>query len=302
MSWSIKVPSSTSNLGAGFDSIGLALNLYLELHVTEADQWEFIASSACLEGIPTGKDNLVYEIAEQVATQFGRPDQMPACRVEMKSEIPLARGLGSSATAIIAGIELANILLDLQLTDDDKLQIATDIEGHPDNVAPSLLGGCVVGHYDGKVSYTQIPVKGVTFVAVIPSFELKTKDARAVLPDQFTFKESVQASSVANVSVAAICQGDWETLGEMMEKDPFHQPYRKALIAHYDELYSYLNEGAYGVFLSGAGPTMIAVVDDKKVFSLVKKWKAEYPEYQWLPLQVENTGSFVEQIREEIKK
>ncbi|WP_208589112.1 homoserine kinase [Gracilibacillus suaedae] len=302
MSWSIKVPSSTSNLGAGFDSIGLALNLYLELHVTEANKWEFIASSACLQGIPTGKDNLVYEIAERVATQYGYPDQMPACRVEMKSEIPLARGLGSSATAIIAGIELANILLDLKLTDDDKLQIATDIEGHPDNVAPSLLGGCVVGHYDGKVSYTRIPVKGVTFVAVIPSFELKTKDARAVLPNQFTFKESVQASSVANVSVAAICKGDWETLGEMMEKDPFHQPYRKALIAHYDELYSHLNEGAYGVFLSGAGPTMIAVVDDKKVFSLVKKWKAEYPEYQWLPLQVENTGSFVEQIREEIKK
>ncbi|QGH34236.1 homoserine kinase [Gracilibacillus salitolerans] len=301
MSWSIKVPSSTSNLGAGFDSIGLALNLYLDLQVTEADQWEFVAGSECLEGIPTGKDNLVYEIAEQVAEKFGLAGQLPACRVDMKSEIPLARGLGSSATAIIAGIELANMLLDLKLSDDDKLQIATDIEGHPDNVAPSLLGGCVIGHYDGKVSYTQIPVKGVTFVAMIPSFELKTKDARAVLPNQFTFKESVQASSVANVSVAAICKGDWETLGEMMEKDHFHQPYRKALIPHYDELYYYLNEDAYGVFLSGAGPTMIAVVDDKKVFSLVKQWKADYPDYQLLPLQVENYGSTVEKIREEIK-
>ncbi|MGP4040578.1 homoserine kinase [Gracilibacillus sp. D59] len=300
MSWSIKVPSSTSNLGAGFDSVGLALNLYLELQVSVANQWEFIAASECLEGIPTGKDNLVYEIAEQVAAKFGQAERMPSCHVLMKSEIPLARGLGSSATAIIAGIELANVLLELNLSNDDKLQIATDIEGHPDNVAPSLLGGCVVGHYDGKVSYTQIPVKGVTFVAVIPSFELKTKDARAVLPKEFTFKESVQASSVANVSVAAICTGDWETLGEMMEKDHFHQPYRKALISHYDELYSYLNEGAYGVFLSGAGPTMIAVVDDKKVFSMVKKWKAEYPNYQWLPLQVENSGSKVEKVREEI--
>ncbi|SFM38325.1 homoserine kinase [Gracilibacillus orientalis] len=301
MSWSIKVPSSTSNLGAGFDSVGLALNLYLELEVTEADQWEFVAGSEYLAGIPTGKDNLVYEIAEHVASKFGQAGQLPTCRVEMKSKIPLARGLGSSATAIIAGIELANMLLGLKLSDEDKLQIATDIEGHPDNVAPSLLGGCVVGHYDGKVSYTQIPIKGVTFVAVIPSFELKTKDARAVLPNEFTFKESVQASSVANVSVAAICKGDWETLGKMMEKDHFHQPYRKALISHYDELYNYLNEGAYGVFLSGAGPTMIAVVDDKKVFSLVKNWRADYPDYQWLPLQVENSGSTVEKMREEIK-
>ncbi|MGN8645275.1 homoserine kinase [Gracilibacillus sp. HCP3S3_G5_1] len=301
MSWSIKVPSSTANLGAGFDSIGLALNLYLELYVSYAEDWRFIAISDCLEGIPTGKNNLVYEIVEQVAKLYNKENQIPACQVEMKSEIPLARGLGSSATAVIAGIELANVLLDLDLSKADKLQIATDIEGHPDNVAPSLIGGCVIGHYDGDVTYSQIAIKGVTFVACIPHFELKTSDARNVLPEQLSFKESVQASSVANVSVAAICQGDWETLGKMMEKDHFHQPYRKSLIAHYDELYHYLkNKGAYGVFLSGAGPTMIAVVDDKKVFSLVKEWKAAYPDYQWLPLQVENTGSIVETLREDI--
>ncbi|SHM92443.1 homoserine kinase [Gracilibacillus kekensis] len=300
MSWSIKVPSSTSNLGAGFDSIGLALNLYLELQVTRANEWEFIAGSDCLEGIPAGKDNLVYEIVEQVAAKYGKTDQLPACRVVMKSEIPLARGLGSSATAIIAGIELANILLELGLSRDDKVQIATEVEGHPDNVAPSLLGGCVIGHYDGKVTYTQIPIKGVTFVAVIPGFELKTKDARAVLPKEFSFKESVQASSVANVSVAAICKGDWDVLGEMMEKDHFHQPYRKSLIPHYDELYHFLNQEAYGVFLSGAGPTMIAVVDDKKVFTVIKEWQNKYPDYQWLPLQVENSGATAYKTVEEI--
>ncbi|KAB8131806.1 homoserine kinase [Gracilibacillus oryzae] len=302
MSWLIKVPSSTSNLGAGFDSIGLALNLYLELKITRADEWEFIPASACLEGIPKGKDNLVYEIAEKVAKQYSMDKELPSCSVEMKSEIPLARGLGSSATAIIAGIELANVLLDLKLSKDEKLQIATDIEGHPDNVAPSLLGGCVVGHYDGKVSYTQIPVKGVTFIAVIPDFELKTKDARAVLPKEFSYKESVQASSVANVSVAAICSGNWKLLGEMMEKDYFHQPYRKSLIPHYDELYDYLSQEAYGVFLSGAGPTMIAVVDDKNVFNAVKQWRKDYPNYQWLSLQVENTGVYVETEKEVIQQ
>lgn len=290
MSWVIKVPSSTSNLGAGFDSIGLALNLYLELNVSPSDEWEFVAVSDCLKGIPSGKENLVYQIAEQVAKQYGKEDKLRPCKIKMKSEIPLARGLGSSATAIIAGIELANILCDLQLNDDDKLQIATDIEGHPDNVAPSLIGGCVIGHYDGRVAYTKVPIEGVTFVAVIPDYELKTKDARAALPKQFTFKESVQASSVANVTVAAICQGDWELLGEMMEKDHFHQPYRKSLIANYDDLYNYLRNDAYGVFLSGAGPTMIAVVDDAKVTAILEKWKQEYPNYQWLALQVENNG------------
>ncbi|SER78219.1 homoserine kinase [Gracilibacillus ureilyticus] len=298
MSWLIKVPSSTSNLGAGFDSIGLALNLYLELQVTRADEWEFIPASDCLESIPKGKDNLVYEIAEKVANQYGGERELPPCQVVMKSDIPLARGLGSSATAIIAGIELADALLDLDLSEDEKLQIATEIEGHPDNVAPSLLGGCVIGHYDGKVSYTQIPVKGVTFVAVIPNFELKTKDARAVLPKEFSYKESVQASSVANVSVAAICQGNWKLLGEMMNKDYFHQPYRKSLISHYDELHEYLTRNSYGVFLSGAGPTMIAVVDDKNVFNIVKQWKYEYPDYQWLSLQVENTGVYIEEQQE----
>ncbi|GAB2544087.1 homoserine kinase [Gracilibacillus alcaliphilus] len=302
MSWMIKVPSSTSNLGAGFDSIGLALNLYLELHVTEAEEWLFTPVSESLIGIPTGKDNLVYEIVEKVASLNNKADEIPACHVEMTSNIPLARGLGSSATAIIAGIELANVLLDLQLTERDKLQIATDIEGHPDNVAPSLIGGCVVGHYDGEVTYSQLPVQGVTFVAVIPSFELKTKDARAVLPDTFSFKDSVQASSVANVSVAAICNGDWDTLGAMMEKDHFHQPYRKSLIPHYDELYYYMRQEAYGVFLSGAGPTMIAVVDDKKVFSILNQWQAEYPDFQWIPLQVERKGSFVEELQKEYKE
>ncbi|WP_066192561.1 MULTISPECIES: homoserine kinase [Gracilibacillus] len=298
MSWMIKVPSSTSNLGAGFDSIGLALNLYLELHVSKAEEWLFTPVSESLSDIPTGKDNLVYEIVENVALQYGKADQIPACHVEMTSNIPLARGLGSSATAIIAGIELANILLDLDLTENDKLQIATDVEGHPDNVAPSLIGGCVVGHYDGKVSYTKLPVKGVTFVAMIPPFELKTKEARAVLPQTFSFKESVQASSVANLSVAAICKGEWETLGDMMEKDHFHQPFRKSLIPHYDELYHYMKEDAYGVFLSGAGPTMIAVVDDKKAFATIRKWQQAYPDFQWLPLQVEQRGSSVEQFEQ----
>ncbi|QDP40977.1 homoserine kinase [Radiobacillus deserti] len=289
MSWSIKVPASTSNLGAGFDSIGLALNLYLHLSVVPADKWKFVAKSDCLQGIPEGTENLVYQIAKIVADRFHYP-YLPACRVEMTSDIPLARGLGSSATATIAGIELANQILGLHLTEEEKLQVATDIEGHPDNVAPALMGGCVIGHYDQEVNWIKIPVEGVTFLAVIPSYELKTEDARAVLPKEFTYERSVHASSVANVSVAAICMKDWPLLGKMMKKDLFHQPYRKGLVPDYEMIQSFLETEAYGVFLSGAGPTMIAIVEPERVEQHLELWQEKFPQFDWLPLQVENEG------------
>ncbi|MCT2535881.1 homoserine kinase [Aquibacillus koreensis] len=289
MSWVIRVPSSTSNLGAGFDSIGLALNLYLDLKVNRSDEWEFVPASECLMGIPTGKENLVYQIAIETALQFGY-NELPACKVEMKSDIPLARGLGSSATATIAGIELANLLLELELSAEEKLEIATKIEGHPDNVAPSLMGGCVIGHFDYEVNWTKAAIRDITFLAIVPNFELKTKEARAVLPANFQYQESVHASSIANVSTAAICQGNWELLGKMMKKDLFHQPYRKPLVPHYDKLEAYLEHDVYGTFLSGAGPTMIAIVDNQVVKERLADWENAYPEFEWLPLQVENEG------------
>ncbi|MDC3417841.1 homoserine kinase [Aquibacillus salsiterrae] len=289
MNWVIRIPSSTSNLGAGFDSIGLALNLYLELKVTQSETWEFIPVSDCLMDIPTGKENLVYQIAETVAKQFNY-GELPPCRVEMQSDIPLARGLGSSATATIAGIELANILLNLELSEEDKLSIATNIEGHPDNVAPSLMGGCVIGHFDYEVDWIKVPVEDVTFLAIIPNFELKTKEARAVLPDSFSYQESVHASSIANVSVAAICQKNWRLLGKMMKKDLFHQPYRKKLVPHYEELEAFLEEDVFGTFLSGAGPTMIAIASNATIEEKLSSWKEAYSHFEWLPLQVENEG------------
>lgn len=300
MSWEIKIPSSTSNLGAGFDSIGLALNLYLELSVTKSDSWRFIASTPALQGVPEGKDNLIYQIAEKTAGKFGYTE-LPACEVEMKSEIPLARGLGSSATAVIAGIELADLLLDLKLTKEKKVEIAAEIEGHPDNVAPSILGGCVIGHYDGELDWIQLPVEGVRFVAIIPSFELKTSDARGVLPEELSYKTSVLASSIANVSVAAISQQNWKLLGKMMRKDLFHQPYRKKLVPHYDELEQGLTAEVDGLFLSGAGPALIAMTDQQRLDLHLEKWEKQYPDYHWLSLEVEKDGLQTKTLNDNLK-
>lgn len=289
MTFMIKVPATTANIGAGFDSIGIALNLYLTLKVTEAEKLEFVLLSDLLEGLPTDESNFIYQIAKRIAARY-QVDILPPCRIEMTSEIPFARGLGSSATAIVAGIELANQLLQLNLTSDEKVLLATEIEGHPDNAAPAVLGGCVIGHYDQTLEAIRVPIDDLSFVTIIPDFELKTKDAREILPKQFSHSESVRASSVANVSVAAICQQNWPVLGKLMKKDLFHQPYRKELIPHYAQLEETLADNVYGLYLSGAGPTMIALASQEQVNKYLDQWKEAFPQLDWLVLEAVNQG------------
>lgn len=178
----------------------------------------------------------------------------------------------------------------MELSKEKKVKIAAEIEGHPDNVAPSILGGCVVGHYDGELDWIQLPVENVKFVAIIPSFELKTSDARGILPKELSYKESVLASSTANVTVAAISQQNWDLLGKMMKKDLFHQPYRKKLVPHYKELEQKLAEDVYGLFLSGAGPALIAMTDEKRLNRQLHQWRNNHPDYSWIPLEVETNG------------
>lgn len=289
MSWQIKVPATTANIGAGFDSVGIALNLYLTLTIEQAEEWTFIPVSDHLKHLPTDESNIIYQMAKKTAECY-QISELPACRVELKSDIPLARGLGSSATAIVAGIELANQLAGLNLSADEKVGLATEIEGHPDNVAPAVLGGCVIGHFDQTLDTICLPIDDLTFVTIIPDFELKTKDARNILPERFTHGESVRASSAANVSVAAICQQNWPLLGEMLKKDHFHQPYRKKLIPHYDEVEKALTDHVYGLYLSGAGPTMIALASQVQATQYLSQWKSDFPDLEWLALEAVNQG------------
>ncbi|MBM7541438.1 homoserine kinase [Amphibacillus cookii] len=289
MSWTIKVPATTANLGAGFDSIGMAVNLFLTLTIRDATDWCFISKSQHLAELPSDETNFICQIAKKTAKRFS-DKELPACHVELNSDIPLARGLGSSATAIAAGIELANQLLDLGLTDQEKVLFATEIEGHPDNVAPAILGGCVIGHYHQTLDTVRIPIHHLDLLTLIPPFELKTSDARAVLPNTFSYHDSIKASSIANVSVAAICQGDWELLGRLMKKDLFHQPYRKKLIPHYNKVETLLAEHAYGIYLSGAGPTMIALTTEEKIATKVATWKETIQDIEWKILKPVNKG------------
>lgn len=290
----ITTPGSTANLGPGFDSVGMAVNRYLILDVAPHDEWEFIAKSNDLAGLPKGKDNLMYKVALSVAEDYGF--DLPPYKVEVMSNIPLSRGLGSSAAAIVAGIELANQILELHLTNDEKLRRASIIEGHLDNVAASLFGGLIIGsHRDDGTDMVHAGFPDIEMVVYIPSYELETKKARSVLPGQMDFKEAVLASGISNVLVAALLTSNWELAGKMMAKDLFHQPYRGELVPELEMVYSLADElGAYGVALSGAGPTIICFAPKGKGESIQKRLQQSFPDARIEILQVDQAGLSVD--------
>ncbi|MBS4197439.1 homoserine kinase [Lederbergia citri] len=292
--FSITVPASTANLGPGFDSAGLALNLYLTLHVEKSEQWEFVHQSMHLPPVPDASEHLIYETAARTASIYN--STLSPCKVIVESDIPLARGLGSSASAIIAGIELANQLCELSLAFEEKLRIATDIEGHPDNVAASLYGGLVITSQlqNGDIEVFQKTDAELDFIVYIPVIELKTEDARKVLPEQFTRNEAAKASAVGNIMIAALVSGDYKLAGKLMEEDLFHEPYRSSLIPNYEKIREEAKiAGAYGTVISGAGPTMISFTAKGKGKKVAAQLQNLLPSHQVKILKMDQGGSRV---------
>lgn len=259
MLFSITVPGSTANLGPGFDSVGMALSRYLKLSVFRHDEWKFSAETETVAGIPQGTDNLIYQVAKRTADRCQK--ELPPVHVKVWSDIPLARGLGSSAAAIVAAIELADELCGLQLSEADKLHLASLEEGHPDNAAASLAGGLVIGlHEEDETHIVRVAEADIDVVAVIPFYEVLTRDARDVLPKELPYRRAVKASAVSNLLVAAIMSNDWALAGKMMRKDMLHQPYRAMLVPELSKVeHAAEMKGAYGTALSGAGPTILVL-------------------------------------------
>lgn len=262
----VKVPATSANVGAGFDALGLAVDLYNTVRFELADSLSI--SSTDGTKIPQGSDNLVYRAAADTFAFCGRP--VPGMHITQTNPIPMARGLGSSSACIVAGILGANALMGGPLSPRQMLTLATNIEGHPDNVAPALLGGFVASVLDeGQVYSVKKDIsEQLAFAAFIPDFPLLTRKARAVLPQNVPFKDAVYNLSRAALATAAFCDGDYELLG-VATKDALHQSYRLPLIPGGDELFDFaLDLGALAVYISGAGPTIMAVVrrSDKNFF------------------------------------
>ena len=285
----IIVPATSANVGPGFDSVGIAVTRYLTIEVLEsADAW-FIEHDLGA-GIPTDEKNLLLSTALSIST-----DMQPH-RIKMTSQVPLARGLGSSSSVIVAGIELANQLANLQLSDAEKLRIATEIEGHPDNVAPAIFGNMVIASYIGEdVQYVTADFPSCDLVAFVPSYQLKTSDSRNVLPKEWSYKEAVAASSVANVAIAALLKGDLLTAGRSIESDHFHERYRQSLVKEFPQVKEIAHaHGAYATYLSGAGPTIMNLLAPEHTAAFVAALEELGLDGQIFQLKIDTFGVRVE--------
>ncbi|MBB6692345.1 homoserine kinase [Cohnella xylanilytica] len=263
----VRVPASTANLGPGFDTLGMALSLFswVDLRPSTPEEGTTVALLGDgLDGLPTDRTNLVYEVAQKVFRRAGV--ELPELHIGIRSDIPLTRGLGSSASAIVGALVAANKLIGEPLGDDELFRMASEIENHPDNVGASLFGGIVAAAWDGtRAEAVRLdPPAALEALVVIPEFELSTKKARNVLPESVSMQDAVFNVSHSSLLTAALATGNLGLLRHAM-RDRLHQPYRAALVPGMEKiLREAADHGSLGAVLSGAGPTLLLLADREK--------------------------------------
>lgn len=270
-SLSFKIPASSANLGLGFDSIGVAIDKFLYIEATPADEFTVSFKDPELAVLPADETNLVFSTALNIAEKYGR--ELSPLHITMESEIPLSHGLGSSSSAIVAGIEIANHYLELNLSVHDKVLIGCEIEGHPDNIGPCITGGAFVGFYrDGELHYYHLDLDNIGLIVSIPEYEINTEEARDVLPNAYTRSEAVAQNALANVMILALHNKDYELMGKLMMKDSFHEPYRQPLIKEFADIKtSALDAGALATVISGAGPTVLTLAEEDNLENVLEQ-------------------------------
>ena len=298
----LQIPATSANLGAGFDALGLALQLYNDVEMEECDT--VAISSTDNTPVPTDESNLIYTAAKDLYQVCGKT--LKGLRLVQTNRIPMTRGLGSSSACIVAGLVGANQLLGDPLQTDDLVDLAAQIEGHPDNTAPALLGGIVTAVFDGRrVHWVKQEVyTKLRFAAMIPDFELKTERARACLPTEVSHKDAVYNLSRAALFSASLLTGKFENLRTAVH-DKLHQPYRMALIPRAREVFDIAYaHGAYAVYISGAGPTVMAIADEDNAYFAGKLRfsldNAGMKGWQVLELSIDNAGCTLQKTTPEI--
>lgn len=268
MNITIRVPATSANLGPGFDSLGLALDLWNETVITLAIEYTVQVNGEGMERLSSGQNNMIIQAAQNLAERVGKT--LPPFHVDCINRIPISSGLGSSAAAKLTGLLGANKLLGQPFSRDEILNLAAEMEGHSDNVAPALFGGLVVSTVEnGRVFAHKINVEtdhnplgyvGFPFhiTVVLPEFHISTQQARNVLPEYIPMKDAAHNISRAMLVTEAFRNGDLELLGKAMT-DTLHQPYRLSLIPGAQEAMNAAKQaGASAAALSGAGPSVIA--------------------------------------------
>lgn len=245
--FNVRVPGTSANVGPGFDSFGLCLSIYNTFIFRKSRNF---------------KDNNLAYLAYRKTFEYLGLDLIPIS-IQIKSKVPSTRGLGSSSTCIVAGVYGALYTIYGKIDKDLALDIATEIEGHPDNVAPAIFGAFVVSLMEGgHIHYRRYELnENIEFLTCIPSFQLRTKDARGVLPKNIPLADGIHNVSRASLLIPALVEMDKKLIKTCLD-DRFHQPYRKKLIRGYEDITKKAMEfGALGTYLSGAGPSIMVLAE-----------------------------------------
>lgn len=277
----VSVPATTANIGPGFDTLGLALNMY------NVYEFEEINEGLVIEGCPdkyNNENNLVYSSFQATAKIIGK--EVKGLKISMETDIPVSRGLGSSSACIVGGVFGANALLGGNLSNTELFKIAVNIEGHPDNIAPAVYGGLTASIVEEGTPYCMcynISDK-IKFCALIPDFETSTSEARKLLPKEIPFQDAVFNISRTAVLLKSFEEGNFHIINVAL-KDRLHHKYRKTLIHQWEEVQSICAEnGTTALFISGSGPTLMNIIENdvfiKKIESsmmkLDYKWEIKY--------------------------
>lgn len=292
----IRVPATSANVGPGFDCLGFAIRLYNIFRIEKTK--EGIETNVIDK--TTGKiytlpveENLFYQAIKRLYTAVGK--KLDCLRLTEVINIPIARGLGSSASAVIAGLVAGNHLLNKPLSEKEIIDFAIEIEGHPDNVLPAYKGGFIISVIsDNGIVYKKLDIDtGIRFVFIIPDFKMKTKEVRKVLPENILFQDAVFNIGRTALLTASLIKKDLDMLRIALE-DRLHQDYRSKLIPGFNDIIetSY-KSGAYGVCLSGSGPTIMAVANnnaEKIGEAAVKEFKKYGISSTYIVKSIDNNG------------
>lgn len=304
--FTVTVPATTANLGPGFDCIGAALTLYNTLQFspleTSTNQTLRITVHGTeAAGVQTDESNLAYQGFVKLYQHLGQTP--PSVQIKIDLGVPLARGLGSSATAIVGGLVGGNGLAGNPLSPMDILQLAVEMEGHPDNVVPALLGNCQLSVSRGENSpgweICEIPWHSkIVPVLAIPDFELSTAEARRVLPQTYSRGDAIFNTAHLGLLIRGLETGNPEWLRVALQ-DKIHQPYRKALIRGFDQVRAAaLNGGACELVISGAGPTLLALTDEASASqvaeAMTQAWQQEGVHPEVKVLQLDTQGATIQ--------
>lgn len=301
--FTVTVPATTANLGVGFDCIGAALTLYNQFQFTPVDagtKLTITVEGAEAAQVSTDESNLIYQSFLKLYQHIKQTP--PSIEVTIKLGVPLSRGLGSSATAIVGGLMGANQLAGNPLSQSELMELAIAIEGHPDNVVPALLGNCQLSIGEpNNWHISSIPWhQEIIPVVAIPNFELSTEAARSVLPSEYSRSDAIFNISRMGLLLRALATNNGEWLQVALE-DKIHQPYRQKLIRGYDAVkYAAIATGAYGMVISGAGPTLLALTNRDRVktvmMAMSEAWAKIGVEAEVRSLNLDTVGATIKKM------